>query len=536
MSTSSSPFSGSRSNSKNGLSRGKSSLTSLGDNSTENLMLLMEALEEPSVLWGGLSAPVSPRTRRKRAKEVKEKALIAGRFSFEDVLSDRLKYPLDLASFARFCASTYTQEHLAFVLLIRKFIAVKPSGLFYNRFLRCIQKKYLDIVSESCINIKDIERKKVVEIAEACISNKNYDHNIFNSLLSDITMLLNIDSFIRFRRQVSQHKSLMQERSMALWCCTSDIKRCSDFFKLPNPTSMIHHRLCNLINGLIISWGILNLAVFNGSMLIPGSAAIIGMLLRLICGPRLDPISFLVIFVLEPLVGYLRIMTPKFVINHVKRLSESIGILCMGTALVCELSGMVIWGLSLASFHVFFIFFELAFNFCILEIIFRKLGSYGLVPKLEVTTLVTKSQGVLSVQVHEPCSSRKSPLKKQRSSALSFSPVVSPATMATPQIVQMPINSGGDMKTFGNKDIPKFSLTASAPQPTGQGQTDTSLENVIRIGRTSPVSKNILSSKSRMITNSNKEIYIGNIRSRIIIDGKHRGRETKVLLYREQSA
>mmetsp|Transcript_25838 Transcript_25838/g.36086 ORF Transcript_25838/g.36086 Transcript_25838/m.36086 type:complete len:271 (-) Transcript_25838:172-984(-) len=126
-------------------------------------------------------------------------------------------------------------------------------------------------------------------------------YNIFNKFRSEVVVIVN-PSFV----------------NGGAWWKYSPVKKCSDFFRIPNPQPYSQHRLLVVISileviaalGCYISLAMKKKRGDSSSSSSVGIAdlvlfcvALYGPLARSICGPWLDPHSYLVIFVANLAIG-----------------------------------------------------------------------------------------------------------------------------------------------------------------------------------------------------------------------------------------
>lgn len=144
----------------------------------------------------------------------------------------------------------------------------------------------------------------------------------------------------RFKSEVVRRERIRLYKEMALWCFKHGNKKQLEFFVFPNPVDTADARLsalCSLLVTLVIL--ALNILVeafgFNIEHHHVVSIALLALLFygyiaRAVCGPRLDPEAFFIIFILKPLlVDYLKIMKPgEWAPSLPRRFTMIVGYVC----------------------------------------------------------------------------------------------------------------------------------------------------------------------------------------------------------------
>jgi len=287
-------------------------------------------MKRPERLWRGTEALSLASFKKSRV----EKVSVLGDLTLESVLLNHFPNPLDLKTFGLFCEQEYSQENLAFILSIDLFRMVDPKNMEYIDAVTAIRDNYLTPGAPWEVNIGfDLRNKQLVVIENALANEEMFGTMCFELAYREVKEMLRRDTFRRFKSAVALTGRVIEARYVALWCCFRDqTPTIKSFFTLPNPSNVVHYRLYRLIASILNTVALIDFGLNGGGKDIGvGHVCLLVNLgtltLRTISGPRMDPMSFIVIFVLEPLVRYLRIWPTKFVTNKSRRWGEGMSAL-----------------------------------------------------------------------------------------------------------------------------------------------------------------------------------------------------------------
>lgn len=287
-------------------------------------------LDQPSLLWAPKGGPVSSRSSGSRSRsELKEKIsvpnkiLVLGDFRMQDVIAKRFRAPLDLETFGRFCEFEYSEENLAFLLLVRRFKRHPPKQDSVVGVAARIAKEYIAAGGHSEINLSDEIRTETVSRAKR-MDAKSPDLALFDGAYQAVVKLMERDVFRRFKNMAVLQARITEAQAMALWCWNPDeTPDCASFFSYPNPVDAVHARLHHLFAALFTAIGMSLYALESfDHALIWFYFMLYGFVARTACGPRLDPMSYVVLFVIDPIVRKIGLMHTRYVKNKSRRFAE----------------------------------------------------------------------------------------------------------------------------------------------------------------------------------------------------------------------
>mmetsp|Transcript_33640 Transcript_33640/g.81488 ORF Transcript_33640/g.81488 Transcript_33640/m.81488 type:complete len:367 (-) Transcript_33640:78-1178(-) len=241
-----------------------------------------------------------------------------------------------------------TDEQVAFLLATRAFRRARPTGDFYIHCLDTILKLFIHAKSPMEINISGARKKKIVKLAnEAKAAPEKKDYFCFRSAEREVYRMMKSDVFKRFCNAVVVQKNLLSEVDIArsIWRkkYSEDgpvVKSCT---KQPNTISLLVRRIQTAIHMILLAVGavlqFLDVEPYISAA--PVMLVTLGFVLRAISGPRFDPQSYLVLFVLEPLLrrtGYFRL---RFTIAEAPRLIQTLGAIYSALILACIFLGHI---------------------------------------------------------------------------------------------------------------------------------------------------------------------------------------------------
>ncbi|GAB5361136.1 hypothetical protein AAMO2058_000688300 [Amorphochlora amoebiformis] len=384
-----------------------------------------EVLNNPSLLWTSKPGRLpNARSRSKKRKSSRRnsassqasaasagpKIRIIGDYKLEDVLERRYTPPIDLNSYGEYCRSVLCEELLNFVLIVRLFrhhYFAKPHSLHENitrRIFYVLRQEYLIAGSKKQINIPPKLRRDTINEITAWLSGQVRKPEpsvelcaaMLGKVEKYIVRNLNVDSFRRFKAHVTLKEQISIAKHQALWCCfrkeTPTIFR---FFTYPNPVDEMHARLSSLFIAFVFAFGLCE-TVHNQS---PYAFSYITwvMISRAICGPRLDPHSFFILFVVDPIVRYFGLMRSLFVENSGRRFADLMcgtfaGLLVTLSILSNQAPIALIVLLVVGIGIIFSAFLHIAFNICIVCYLYSCLERRGIFKQSTVRIAVCNSR------------------------------------------------------------------------------------------------------------------------------------------------
>jgi hypothetical protein len=249
-----------------------------------------------------------------------------------EILNDNKLYPFDLNSFIIFSRKTYSEENILLWIEIQNFKKnkIQDNNEKYIKLLN-IYNIYIKDNSEMEVNLTNYESIKEKQYIKNIINNiliDIIDTNIFNSIEIEILSIINNNLYLRFINNIISKERVLLSKNEALWWKNKNINF-STFFRFPDPINEAESRLHNICLMIlcIISIILDRILYFPYLYLF----LIYGFFTRLLCGPKLDPQAFIVLFILRPIFSdKFNIIKTKFVPGPPKRFSQFIG-LCLCT-------------------------------------------------------------------------------------------------------------------------------------------------------------------------------------------------------------
>eukprot|EP00466_Bigelowiella_natans_P021388 jgi/Bigna1/133381/aug1.21_g8089 len=309
--------------------------------------------------------------------------MMGGTVTLEQVMANSFQAPLNRATLMAFAKTERNEENLLFLVAVDNFKKTRPTGKrFFSECERIINTFVLED-SESPINISaktrnhtldawakvrrgeskinplqrgddqstaellsaannDETKSLLLRSASSLTSlhspHQQYSYTVFDRAEEEMYQLVRLDLFRRFITTVAIEKCWDEARHFALWCCyREETPTIASFFTYPNPTDGSQARQHRMINTALMFAGIIENVVTNGFVLLAIWTAM--NILRVIAGPRLDPISFLVLFVTDPYVSKLKLLPVRFVKNKARRFADTVVSVLSTTMLILAIHG-----------------------------------------------------------------------------------------------------------------------------------------------------------------------------------------------------
>ena len=250
------------------------------------------------------SSPVQ--LSRHRAKDRSGKAIVIGDISVRDVLHNRLPYPLDLESFKRFCRLQFMQEIVDFWLEVQKFKtrASDDNEAEFRMHIGHILANYIVNHSPHQVNLSSTLRYRIEVECRVYLSldceqvPRIRGPALFDAALHECVRLLECDSWPRFLDKTTVARPDMKLSSQ---CSLGDIQGgLLQLVRWPDPVNTLELRVYDFLMTIALICSILVWRICSSAAL---SATIwLVLALNTIFGPRLDPVSRLVIFGIRPLL------------------------------------------------------------------------------------------------------------------------------------------------------------------------------------------------------------------------------------------
>ncbi|KAJ3090130.1 hypothetical protein HK102_004589 [Quaeritorhiza haematococci] len=308
--------------------------------------------------------------------------IIGGDITLADVLAGTAPVPLDLESFRAYCRKRLVDENLEFWFAVEHKFKRISNFEEYAAAAEEIHSTYVKNGAAKEINIpvwlkNDVEKNLSGIKSAQKTDTPKIDINLYDKAQEHVFAMLNTDVMPGFKHLSVQKQRLHLARKEAMWWKNPPTLK--EFFSFPNPIntadSVIHYTITCiwLLVGVLLNY-------FYGVkwVFIPLTY---GFVARTLCGPRLDPQAFLVLFVLRPLLSdRWEILPTSFVPGPPKRFAHVIGSTFAITTTTLIYCNQQIPAYAVAGCFFCAAFLGGAFNYCIACKIFYYLMRMGLVP------------------------------------------------------------------------------------------------------------------------------------------------------------
>jgi hypothetical protein len=245
--------------------------------------------------------------------------------TLQDVLEDKHKYPLNLRNFQDHCLKEHNEENLRFSLEVfkwkTKFEASTSSENISSANM--IFSKYISSEAPKKINISSHVQEDVLLRKESANKTNLVSLDIFDNCIQEIEDIIHRDIFPRFISNIEHKLEHNRSKALALWCFVRPLPSLKEFFTFPTPINEAESRLHQCLSTfqmllcLVLEWGT---GYWYGYLYI-----LYGYFVRTLCGPRLCPNAWFVLYVLSPICNRINLLNNVLVPSAPKRFAQGIG-------------------------------------------------------------------------------------------------------------------------------------------------------------------------------------------------------------------
>lgn len=239
-----------------------------------------------------------------------------------EILNNSFTKPFDLESFINFSKKNFSEENVYLWLDIQIFKKMENKELYtldkiYNKYLKL--NSYMEV---NITNIKSIDSRKNIENSITNLETK-INEDIFCHIEKEIFYIINNNLYYSFINSIIIKERIQLSKIEALWWKNNiTIKR---FFSFPDPINEAESRLHNICSSLLFIISFISDRILHFPYLY--ILLIYGYFTRILCGPKIDPQAFFVLFVLRPIFSdKLKVIPTRFVPSPPKRFSQFIGL------------------------------------------------------------------------------------------------------------------------------------------------------------------------------------------------------------------
>ena len=271
--------------------------------------------------------------------------------------NDNPKHPLSVEALLKFATSIYADENVRFLMDYEHLRSLRNKSS-----MKILVKRY-----GNHLNLPN-------EVQAQFLSGE--PHGIQLAYFH-IYELVKTDILPKFLKTLRVRKKLDESRESALWWKKKQTLR--TFFSFPDSVLTIDARLHALLCSIFICSGILVYLSFNQEYgiffwLFYGYAT------RYICGPKLDPQSYIVIFILRPFVIRTKILDIVFVNSFLQRITQAVGAAVTFLILVFCYSDMTIEFCAFSGMIGLFSSINALFGYCVLCVVLSKFAKWKILP------------------------------------------------------------------------------------------------------------------------------------------------------------
>ena len=237
-----------------------------------------------------------------------------GSVTLRDVLLNTVRPPFDLPTFLAFAREEYSDDHINFWVKANALYTAYKQGQDYS-FLQCLNLVRDYFRKENSLNIDSCTRINITHVAPVSPTGKDkffwpkenreafFTH--VKTALDSTYHLIESNTWRRYCRKNSISARLHFAREIALWCYDYPDK--PSFCSYPQAINRVEFQFVAVLEALLL---IISLCFdwLTQNELTPSRWTAFGIYsfllysvwVRVFCGPRLCPLSLLVIFCLQP--------------------------------------------------------------------------------------------------------------------------------------------------------------------------------------------------------------------------------------------
>ncbi|KAI9017689.1 hypothetical protein BC832DRAFT_42986 [Gaertneriomyces semiglobifer] len=296
------------------------------------------------------------------------------------ILHSKSEHPFDLQALLSHCDDTLCRELPEFYLAVEAFQACTDES-HYEEEVDWLLSEFILETAPRQINIDVRPRKEAEALVRECKASKVYNRAIFDTIKNDIYKLMLSDVYPKFLNSVTLRRRLALSRQEALWFLNLKDLTLRKFFSFPNPINENEARCHNLCCMILVLTGVLLYAhgyTWGRWILV---YLLYGFTARMLCGPRVDPQAFMVLFVISPTIAWLFNVKPKFTSGVPKHFAQMVGFCFSLTGLV-----LIFLDYAVAAYVVYGFLCAAAFaagvlNFCLACELIYIFVRFGWLPK-----------------------------------------------------------------------------------------------------------------------------------------------------------
>lgn len=337
---------------------------------------------------------------QKLAAETEPKAVLVGshRVCFDDVIADTLAAPFNWESFAKAASKKYGYENgVHFVASYRELFktandktkdeVLEVGKTWYATYLTAGAPRELSVPTNIRVaamtlvqSSQDSQMGKPVLLGLVKIAWEPVYYDVLNTLFEGVFKKWAVDAAVV--------KDVQLSKDVALWWRAKPMNL-RTFFSFPNPVDVAESRIHGKLVAILSLVSIL-FDIFTGIWYL-SLVVFYGLFMRALCGPRLDPQAFMVLFMIRPMVvDKLHCIDHDFVAGPPRRFAQAFGALVIGLSIVLRLLGWRYASWAVAGFLAMVSMVQAILNFCLGCALFGLLMRLGLIPKKTCDTCAVK--------------------------------------------------------------------------------------------------------------------------------------------------
>jgi hypothetical protein len=293
------------------------------------------------------------------------------------ILENRYDKPLNYETFRNFCSQMWATEEPDFWKAVARIQSPElvPDSEVIETALS-IFETYLETNSPNLINVsyQTIESLNIIK-SQVLASQFEVDRvrRIFDAAQKEVYELMSFSLLPVFK-----NKYMFSSLENAMWWRNKQLSW-KQFFSYPDPVNEADTRTHAFCSWILVAVNLYLMYQFNNHYL--SFYIVYGFLVRVLCGPKLDPQAYIVILFLRPLLAdILKFFPHRYVTpTRPKRFAQFVGFLFSTAGTIAEIFEQRLISTILWSMLGFFSLLLCMFDFCAACFMYSVMVKYGII-------------------------------------------------------------------------------------------------------------------------------------------------------------
>ncbi|CAM9142752.1 unnamed protein product [Chrysoparadoxa australica] len=257
--------------------------------------------------------------------------------------------PFDLKTLTEFATREFFEENLEFFEAVREFRKTSnDTTSTFGTQATDIVTTYVKSGADRQVNLSSDMSKSTLAAVEAAVKDWHEqggsgNKRVFDKAYDQLISLVQNDGYQRFVEMIVVERNVALSRDVAMWWKQKITLK--EFFTFPDPINEVESRLHAFFSFVVLLGALLQHVLTEGATF-PYLFIYIfyGHATRMLCGPKLDPQAFFVLFVARPFVVKIGLFKDYFSTGQPKQFAQFVGAIF---SLCCVIWAFLGWSLVL---------------------------------------------------------------------------------------------------------------------------------------------------------------------------------------------